>query len=53
MNARDESRSGPLAGLRAIELAGIGPGPHAAFAGAESGSPRESHPRAPTDPRMT
>jgi alpha-methylacyl-CoA racemase len=38
MNARDEGRSGPLAGLRVVELAGIGPGPHAAMLLADMGA---------------
>jgi alpha-methylacyl-CoA racemase len=33
-----EHRSGPLAGLRVVELAGIGPGPHAAMVFADLGA---------------
>jgi len=31
-------RAGPLAGLRVIELAGVGPGPHAAMVLADLGA---------------
>jgi alpha-methylacyl-CoA racemase len=41
--------SGPLAGIRVVELAGIGPTPHAAMLLADGGCRR--HPPGPSDSR--
>ena len=38
MNEHDETRSGPLCGLRVLEFAGIGPGPHCAMLLADMGA---------------
>jgi alpha-methylacyl-CoA racemase len=38
MNEHDDTRSGPLCGLRVLEFAGIGPGPHCAMLLADMGA---------------
>jgi len=38
MNEHDDARSGPLCGLRVLEFAGIGPGPHCAMLLADMGA---------------
>ncbi|MFP5339924.1 MAG: CoA transferase, partial [Gammaproteobacteria bacterium] len=38
MNDRHQPRQGPLLGLRVLEFAGIGPGPHCAMLLADLGA---------------